>query len=192
MEAILVPLRRLLSDWEQSRVTDAINKFTCEKDPDIEFFLKERAIDFERISKSRTYLLCEREEFSKGRLAILGYFTLSLKSLALSKDLSVRQRKELDGFRGKLHGEPVQIISCYLIGQLAKNSAKSAALCGADILNAAVSLSNMAATITGGRWVLVECHDKPQLINFYNNNSFQRIETDQHGDMCQMIRRVGA
>lgn len=54
---------------------DLLSSFSCTQDKDIEDFLHNRAIDFERINKSRTYILCDNDIWCKeSRLVILGYF----------------------------------------------------------------------------------------------------------------------
>lgn len=45
-----------------------------------------------------------------------------MKVLVILENLSVRSRKEIDGYRGKIHGTPIREVPCFLIGQLAKNS----------------------------------------------------------------------
>ena len=48
---------------EDERVNRLLSSFSCAKDPDIEHFLHSRAVEFERLSKSRTYLIFD--EWSK-------------------------------------------------------------------------------------------------------------------------------
>ena len=55
-------------------------------------------------------------------VTIYGYIALALKILTVPEDTSNRVRKEIDGYSAKLHGERINDFSCYLIGQLAKNS----------------------------------------------------------------------
>jgi hypothetical protein len=121
---MFVPLKTLISKFKEddTSLNRILSSFSCDKDKDIEFFLRNKAVDFEKVSKSRTYLFCDYQEFSENPIVVLGYFTLSLKVLILPDELSVHARKELDGFRGKIHGIPIKEIPCFLIGQLAKNS----------------------------------------------------------------------
>lgn len=51
-----------------------LDHFKCEKDPDIEKFLKEKAIDFESLNKSRTYLIYDLDDLLSGKKYILAYF----------------------------------------------------------------------------------------------------------------------
>lgn len=88
---------------------EVLSSFTFSLDSDIELFLHERATEFERISKARTYLICDEEKLRRGEIFIVGYFALSLKVLILPEEMSVHSRKEYDGFRGKIHGNPISV-----------------------------------------------------------------------------------
>lgn len=152
-----------------------------------------KSIEFEKISKSRTYLVCDEEKLAEGIFSIIGYFALSLKVLILPDDMSVRGRKEIDGFRGKIHDEPIREIPCYLIGQLARNSSiDKDAITGNELIDMACSVIQPAVSAVGGRWVLVECRNKKELIDFYQRNHFHYILNEPDGDtpMVQMIRRI--
>ena len=51
---------------EDERVNRLLSSFSCAKDPDIEHFLRSRAVEFERLSKSRTYLIFDEDELKTG------------------------------------------------------------------------------------------------------------------------------
>ena len=92
---MFVPLKTLISKFKEddTSLNSILSSFSCDKDKDIEFFLRNKAVDFEKVSKSRTYLFCDYQEFSENPIVVLGYFTLSLKVLILPEELSVHARK---------------------------------------------------------------------------------------------------
>ena len=92
-----------------------VANFYCSKDFDIEDFLKRKAVLFEKLGKSRTFLVVD-EDFD-----IIGYFSLALSILDIPQILSNRKRKDMDGLSAKRKGELVEKIPSILIGQLAKN-----------------------------------------------------------------------
>ena len=47
---------------EGNEVLKLLSSFSCKKDKDIEFFLHNRAIEFEKLSKARTYLVFDQEQ----------------------------------------------------------------------------------------------------------------------------------
>lgn len=92
-----------MSDEEKAQ--ELISIFNCEKDIDIENFLKEKAILFEKLGKSRTYFIFNEDE---KEFKILAYFTLALQVLKLPEEfLSGRRTKALDGFSSKIKGAKI-------------------------------------------------------------------------------------
>ena len=192
---MLVPLKTLIDKTKEDRVllNKILSSFSCDKDLDIEFFLKNKAVDFETISKSRTYLYCDYQKLLENKIVILGYFTLSLKVLILPDQLSIRDRKELDGFRGKIHGIPIREIPCFLIGQLAKNtSIINNPISGKRLLDYANSIIKSATSLIGGRFILIECQDNPKLIEFYRLNGYSEFLKDVSNNktMIQMLKKL--
>lgn len=152
-----------------------------------------RAIKFEILSKSRTYLVCDQDILRvERRIHILGFFTVALKVLDLPKQLSNRKRLELDGFSAKIRGEVIKAVPCYLIGQLAKNSAAENVVSGAMLMEKAISVIKSVAEDVGGRYVLIECRDDPHLRKFYTDNGFEEFDTipDDDVPMVQMLRPI--
>ena len=76
---------------DKEELTMLLNSFACAQDEDIERFLYERAIEFEELSKTRTYLICDQEQLEKSgmeALIIYGYISLALKILSVASDVS--------------------------------------------------------------------------------------------------------
>ena len=183
---------------EQEELATMLSNFSCCKDPDIENYLLNRAIDFEQLQKSRTYLIMDEEQLiddslSLNDLIIYGYYSLALKVLSVPDSFSNNQRRRLDGFNAKYSGQPISDFPCYLIGQLARNSKVSKeVLSGREILRMAYSVILEAVEAVGGRIIMVECHDDEKLISFYEDNDFSVISSLPDNDiaMKQMIRRI--
>ena len=179
------------------RLDKCLESFFCEKDKEIEWFLKKRAAEFEDLAKARTYLVCSEEQLESedvfSNLTIYGYITIALKVLKIPQSLSNRVRKELDGFSAKRQESLIQDFPCYLIGQLAKNSnIKCNALSGGELIESAVQIINTAVQNVGGRYMLIECRDSPKLLEFYHNNHFSETAriSDEKRSMVQMIRKL--
>lgn len=58
-----------------------LSEFSCEKNSDVENFLKERAIEFTRKNQSITYLVFHSEDAE-----LVGYFTLTIKPISVKPD----------------------------------------------------------------------------------------------------------
>ena len=52
----------------ESKAQELISVFLCEKDTDIEYFLKNRAILFEKLGKSRTFFIYDEDNVSRCNL----------------------------------------------------------------------------------------------------------------------------
>ena len=167
----------------------------CKEDEDIESFLHNRAIEFEKISKARTYLIVDADKLmaENSEFVICGYVSLALKILTISEHESNRIRKKLDGFNAKMHGIPIQEFPVYLIGQLARDSRYTYSdLSGSELLQCAIDVIASAVSAVGGRYAMIECHNEPKLITFYENNGFKTLTKvpDQDMPMVQMIKGV--
>ena len=142
-----------------------LSSFSCSNDEDIQNFLRNRAIDFELLSKSRTYLIIDEQQFQNSNsavdnLIIYGYISLAIKVFTVPETTSNRQRQQLDGFSAKEHGKQISNFPCYLIGQLARNSnVPKEIINGAELLNFAYDIIAISVDAVGGRNILVECHN---------------------------------
>ena len=175
-----------------------LSSFSCVQDEDIQNFLHNRAIDFEKLLKSRTYLVVDEKQFENSDfklkdLVIYGYISLAVKVFTVPEMTSNRQRQQLDGFSAKEHGKQISNFPCYLIGQLARNSNVSKEVInGAELLKISYSIIGEAVKLVGGRNILVECHNDEKLVQFYLDNGFDKIShvPDENQTMIQMIRRI--
>ena len=193
-------LTSLIKKTEEDKelLNQILSSFSCELDKDIENFLQNKAVQFEELSKARTYLICsqkqvESENFCLDQLNIYGYFSLALKVLSIPDDFSNRKRMEIDGLSAKIYGKPINDFPCYLIGQLAKNSNIDInAISGDELLQSALNIISNAVKAVGGRYVMIECHNNDKLINFYKRNGFVKISNvfDKDNEMLQMIRKI--
>ena len=179
-------------------LSQILSSFSCERDEDIENFLYSKAVEFEKLSKARTYLICDEEQISKEgfyleQLKIYGYVAIALKILSVPEEWSNRKRKELDGLSAKIHGEPIKDFSCYLIGQLSRNSKVSHdSISGKDLLQMAYDVIAAAVDAVGGRYMMIECREEKKLVDFYLANGFEEIQRSSDGThiMVQMIRKI--
>lgn len=195
-----IALSSLIKETEEDRdlLMQVLSSFSCTQDEDIENFLRKRAVEFERLSKARTYLICDEEQISADgfcldQLIIYGYISIALKVLSVPDELSNRKRKELDGLSAKIHGEQIRDFPCYLIGQLSRNSnVAHDSISGADLLQAAYDVIAAAVDAVGGRYVMIECHEEEKLISFYSKNGFEEVShvADENHRMVQMIKKI--
>ncbi len=185
---MLVSLERFIEIASEKQCLEAISVYKCSKDADIELFLKEKAILFERKSKSRTFLIINAETLSVNRVDLLAYFTLAIQTLKIPKGISANRIKKLDGLFAKRGSDLISEIPAFLIGQLGKNDLFSNGISGEEIINYAFSTLFRVRELIGGRVVFVECRDNLDLIRFYENSGFEVFRQDPDDKLLQMIR----
>ena len=114
MAYFVLSLREMIKEIGEDECKKQVANFSCPLDYDIEYFLIEKAILFENLGISRTYLVYASY---KNKKVLVGYFAIANKTLIIREDISKTMRKKLTGFKSK----EVNTIPVYLIGQLAKN-----------------------------------------------------------------------
>jgi len=177
-------LREIIETELEQPVREAISAFSC-KDKDVELFLKNKAFDFEKRSKSRTYLVLDSAKYEDGEIVILAYFTLSLKSLEFRDTLSKYKVKDIDGFSKEVKG-----VAIALIGQFGKDEIKAKAIPGKMFFNLCMEVLYDVHTLIGGRYVLIECLDFEKVVNFYRDNNFELLQLDKDDNYLQMVRKL--
>lgn len=180
-----------------------LSSFECAVDKDIESFLHTKAVQFEQLSKARTYFVVDEiqmctliENDSKSiaeklcGLTIYGYFSLALKVLSVPEQFSNTRRKKIDGLSPRMHGEVIRDFPCYLIGQLARNSiVDKESIKGEELLQLALSVIKESMLNVGGRAVMIECRNTMKLIKFYSSNGFYLVDNvqDDQEKLIQML-----
>ncbi len=115
----------------------------------------------------------------------MAYYTIAIKAIKLGTDISKTLHKKLEGV--SIHSN---IIPFYLIGQLGRNNKyTSVELSGKTILSYIFDTIDKVHTIIGGRLILAECKDVPQLRSFYENNGFTYFQNDLSND-CPLIQYI--
>ena len=143
--------------------------------------MKEKAFDFDKRHKSRTYLAVDSEKALIGEVVIYGYFTLTMKTLELGEELSKSTIKRIDGF-----SKDVQATEAILLGQLGKNQKYSDKIDGQSMLEDALDTVYSIHNLAGGRIVFLECDENPKLVAFYEKNGFEHLQ--KSGNYIQMIK----
>jgi hypothetical protein len=168
-------------------VEDAVSNFSCEKNLDVENFLREDAINREKRDLTRTYLIIDQNKFeSDNEINIVAYFSIALKTLIIPQTLSNSKIKKIDGFSKDAKDSIV-----YLIGQLARNDGyNTEAITGAEILARALNIISDIKDKIGGKVVLVECEDQKKVIDFYLENDFERLPEHSENELINAIKEI--
>lgn len=185
----VIHLGEMLDELGEDICKNILAKFSCYIDADIEDYIYDKAIIFQRMGVSRTYLVFSSY---KGEDVLVGYFALASKGLTIRKNVSPTMRKKITGSRTReINGIPV-----FLIGQLSKNYAndmdKNGLISGHDLLRLAFIKIKEAQHLTGGRIALVECKDNQKLKDFYTRYGFTYLDRDGADGLLRYIREINS
>lgn len=166
--------------------------------PDIENFLKYKAIEFSKASIAKTYLVMASY---CGEYKIAGYFALSGNKSFVVKtkgnQISKNMKRRFSKFGTYDDSLKQYNVSALLIGQLGRNYKYPKLISGDELLNMAIDTLRTVQSLVGGKFVYLECEDVDKLKEFYIRNGFQifgersldRDETDFSGHtLIQLLR----
>ena len=103
-------IRRYIEDKEEKiggeeTLNDFLSSFSCPKNPEVEAFLRNNAIEFTKKSQSVTYLV-----FDPLSTQMVGYFALTIKPVSIRMDrISKTMAKKLSR---------VSILDCFFIKKI--------------------------------------------------------------------------
>ena len=185
----IVSLTNLLTAYgnDVNSVQQELNKFSCILNKDVEKFIREKAMTFDKQGWSRTHLVYTSY---KGDNILGGYFTLANKNFVVKNNTHISKtlKKRIAKF-GQYNEELKQyIVPSVLIGQLGKNDVYGNLIQGDRLLKCAFDEIRKVQNIIGGKFIYLECEDKTGLKEFYTDNGFvefgQRdLENDEKDDI---------
>jgi len=173
----VISLRDILSESPEGSVSDMLSKFSCERDKDVESFLKEKAIVQEKKHISRTYLI-----FTTGSCTeLLAYFTIAVSTMDVTGIVcSKEMQKKMNINRG--------LAQSYLLGQLGKCDGSPKGL-GKFAVEQATDRIIAANLNVGCRVIRVDC--KQSLVKYYEGIGFMFARHNYNDDLVQMVRIIG-
>lgn len=196
----VVNLALLIEELGEDAAKSILSNFSCPLNPDVEFFLSKKAIDFAKQGWAQTHLVFASY---KDVPVLVGYFALSNKTICVpGKNLSQTLKKRLAKFATYDSTTKAYVLSAPLIAQLGKNyyNGYDQLITGDELLDQACSKIGKIQFDLGGKFTYIECEDKPKLIDFYSRNGFckfdirklDRDETEMlHGEyLVQMLKYI--
>ena len=162
----------------EDELQQVLSEFSCEKNTDVERFLKEQSIEFTKKNQSVTYLV-----FANKDAALVGYFTLTIKPISVNAEnfSNTMKRKiarvsELDAENG------TYTLSAYLIAQMGKNFSNDAneRITGEQLMWAALDTIKELQYMAGGMVIFLETENNEKLMKFYEEkNGFKHFDTKE-------------
>ena len=168
-------LRDLLAELGEERTSEILSAFECPLNPDVQSFLREKAILFSRHGYASTYLVFASYQ---GSVVLIGYYALAMKAVVIKGSLlSSQWRGRLCRFAFYDSDLKQFTLSLPLIGQLGKNYAHhyDRLISGDDLLGIACETVREIQLMSSGKMVYLECEDVLPLTSFYERNGFFRF-----------------
>ena len=172
----------------EESVVDVLSSFSCPKNKEIENFFRNNAA---KRKMSITYLLLD--EYSR----VLAIFAITHKAVQIwEKNLSSTLQKKIQRYAQKNENTDEYALSAFLIGQFGKNYHHKDAPVpdGGKMMEAVLTILKHVQREIGGGVVYLECEEKPELLNFYQNekNRFrkfgERLSEKENVNYIQMLR----
>ena len=157
---------------------EVLDNYRNTKDPDIEDFLRNKAVIYEKRKWCSVYVLVNEEKLSSNNIFIEGYFTLSNRVLHLSDKISNNMKKKLHNGLKKTDENFIHVL---LIGQLGKyiNGDTCSFLSAGNILDSAFEIIEQVKERIVCNCVILECDSaRTGLINTYNNYGFHELQSE--------------
>ena len=194
----IVNLKDIYNTFGEDKTKEILKDYKCKLNLDVEYFLKEKAIEYSKQDISRTFLVLSEY---KGRNVIVGYFAITNKATTIKKFvISKTKRKKILRYAEYNNESKGYNIALPLIGQLGKNynNGYNKLISGDNLLKFACDKIKQTQNIIGGRYVFLECEDIDKLKNFYEDNGFEcfgkrNLEKDERDKnkgeyLLQMLR----
>lgn len=193
-----VSLANMMEQVGEEKLKEILSNFSCPLNEDVENFLTQKAILFEKNGYSATHLVFASY---KDAVVLVGYYALANKTVIIKgKDLKGNWRSRLNRFATFDEETKQYYIALPLIGQLGKNftNGYNKLITGDDLLDMACEKIRGVQSLVGGRIAYLECEDIPQLTQFYEANGFKafakrnldrdELRSGEKGYLLQMLR----
>ena len=176
-------INELLKINNEDEIIAYLSDFVCNKNIEIESYLKNNSIDFNKKHQAMTYLLFDRNR------DVIAYFALSVKPISIKcEQLSNNELKKLLRIAEIDINDNSLNPSAYLIAQLGK---KDGSIINLDMIFKFVNYYiNAAQDICGGVVEFLESENNDRLIKLYKDRGFKifNIRKSKSGEERKLIQ----
>lgn len=185
---VKIRLSDMVKELGESEVKTILSSFVCDKNEDVQTFIREKAIKFSECGWAKTTLVYWVSDDEKEKY-LVGYYTIAPKYICVSKDVvSANLARKLNN-HGKFDPNTREyVVPAPLIAQLGKNFAdgNNYVIKGDELLRMALDTVEKIQVELGGKFIYLECEEKEKLINFYERNGFtnfgkRKVDRDEVG-----------
>jgi hypothetical protein len=186
-DLILTSLQDLIKTPEAIKALEPqLMSFNCKRDTDIESFIHNKAIDYERSGYSRTYLYSAPDPKANNEYSIVAYFTVAITSVSFADISKKKKSKVLGGFPGR---DTQDHFAGLLIAQLARSDDFDKTYIDSKrMITDAESIITKGRKYLGGKLIYVDC--KEPLIQLYSGFGYKLIIDGQYANGLYKLFKV--
>ncbi len=201
-EYLQMNLKNIIEEIGENSTKAILSQFSSPQNRDVEYFIREKAIEFSKQGLAGTQLVFYRQS-DEDALKLVGYYALGNKIVKIHKKaLSSKLRSRIKRFAKYNFDDNYYVLPVILIGQLSKNYAdgNNKYITGSTLLSMAFMQVENIQKLIGGKFVYLECEDCPKLLKFYMENGFvkfgdrrlngEEVEEEGVDYLVQLIRKM--
>lgn len=164
-----------------------MQRFRCSQDEDIENFLRNKAVEYEKRKWCSTYLLINEDKLADGVIFVEGFFSLAFKALLLSGDISNNQKRKL--FNGLIKKD--EYIPVVLVGQLGKfidgDKLIESSVSSIELIDRVLEIVEEVNERIPLKCIMLECKDIDKLCELYSKNGFKRMRKEEYVQYFKVV-----
>ncbi|MDR1358042.1 MAG: hypothetical protein LBJ48_01605 [Coriobacteriales bacterium] len=144
-------------------------EFCCVRDEDVQTFIRDRAIRYERSGLSRTYFYVTDRETEETDVA--AYFSVAITSVDYTRVSRARREKVLGSTPGRVNRDH---FGGLLIAQIARDDRfNESVISGTELIEACEEIIELGRNYLGGRVIYLDC--KEELISLYERRGYKLL-----------------
>lgn len=153
-----------------------LSDFSCPLNPDVEYFIKYKAYDFERTGLARTYLVYSQATTSDDPV-LAAIYSLGQSCIEISKSLKTNMRRRMFGTSYPI-GKNIKTL---LVGQLAKNYTNNhnRNITGDLLMRLVFERIKEIHMIFPSVVTHIDCKDVPELRRYYERFGFSLFQKQE-------------
>ncbi len=193
-----VNLHDMIAEIGEEKTRTLLSGFLCPLNPDVQSFLREKAILFAEQGYATTYLVFMSHQ---GKIVLVGYYALAIKAVVIKGTaISAKWRSRLRRYADYDEELKQFTVALPLIGQLGKNyeNGYNELITGDKLLQMACDKVRSLQMMASGKMAYLECEDIEPLTGFYERNGFYRfanrnldrdeLDTSKTAYLVQMLK----
>jgi hypothetical protein len=144
-------------------------EFCCVRDEDVQTFIRDKAIRYERSGLSRTYFYVTNRETEEAD--VVAYFSVAITSVDYTKVSKTKRERVLGGTPGRANRDH---FGGLLIAQLARDDRfDESVINGAELVEACEEIIELGRSYLGGRVIYLDC--KEELLLLYERSGYKLL-----------------